>query len=213
MKLSLIVLVAMVVAMSAAVAKADTLPDPSIHIVKTPGGDPPCPPDSSDPAYPYVCVDPIGPNMNSGTNPLILDASSLVNGYIDLNQGFVNSGGIGSDNEGVTLTFLYVAVLYPLGPPQEEFSCSSTLFLSGLTACPSIGLPGCPPSGDSFTCNTPAGEGYLEYHLTMGDLLPGDEGTGSVYEPEPSVLPLLSLGLLGVVGLGLRRKRSSAYRA
>jgi hypothetical protein len=214
MKLSLVVLVAMVVAMSASVAKADSVADPSIHIQLPgpPGGDPLCPPDPTDPQYPYVCVD---PDTNSYLNPLIVDASSLVNGYIDVNDKFVNSGG----SAGTTvLTAMHLAILIPLGPPELEYSCSSTLFLNSTISCPTVNPPNpvCPPPpavGGSFTCNTPAGFGYLEYNLTMGDLQPGSLAIASVYEPEPSVLPLLSLGLFAVFGLGFRRKHSSANQA
>jgi hypothetical protein len=208
MKLSRIVLVGMVLVMSAAVAKADGVADPSIHVVKTPGGDPACPPDPSDPGFPYTCID---PDTNSYLNPVVIDASALVSGSINVSDNFVNSGGASGTTE---LTTLFLAILYPLGPPPQIFTCSSTIFLNSTMMCPTVGIPNpvCPPlANPSFTCNTPQGEGYLEYYLADGMIDPGEEITATVYEPEPNVLPLLALGLFGVVGLGLRRKRSSAY--
>ena len=125
----------------------------------------------------------------------------------------MNSGGIGSVNDGDYISTLYIAVLYPLVPQQGAFVCTTDLFAT----CQPIGNPGAvfpgPPAlNGTFTCDTPPGDTYLEFQLTGGDgLAPLEEATAAVYEPEPSVLPLLALGLFGVVGLGLRRKRLSAY--
>jgi PEP-CTERM motif-containing protein len=198
MKLSRMILVAMLVVLSSAIAKADSAPgDPTIKINKTGPGDPACPPTDSS----YVCVD---PDTNSYTNPFVVDATSIVNSFIDVSSNFVNSGGTSGTED---LTNFYLAILAPLGPPPEIYTCTSDIFSNSTNGCPQVAPPG--------NLVPPAGDYYFEYFLSDPNgtgLAPGDEATVSI-TPEPSSLLLFSVGLLALLGLGFRQKRSSAYQA
>ncbi len=198
MKLSRILFIAILVVAATTIAKADNTPgDPTIKINKTGPGDPPCPPVDSS----YVCVN---PDTNSYTNPFIVDATSLVNSFIDVSSNFVNSGGAsGTEN----LTNFYLAILAPLGPPPEIYTCTSNIFSNSTNGCPQVA----PPS----SLVPPAGDYYFEYFLSDPNgtgLVPGEEGTVSI-TPEPSSLLLFSMGILALLGLGFRGKRSLAYQA